>query len=301
MMKFYPQRTANEITVVLRAAGVAEYPVDVRSVATEISKAKYPDAPITVIKGANLPGFEGSLSPAPAEKKGWGIFYNSGIASRGRINFTLGHEFGHYMLHREAYPDGFQCSTEDLATWESEYAQRENEANIFAATLLMPLDDFRNQIDHRNHPDFDALGACADRYEVSLIAATLRWLQYTSRRSVLVVSRDNFVLWARSSQRALRSGLYFKTRNRPPIEIPTRSLAANTRSLDGSTCVCKFDADVWLRQPCTEHVLVSDQYDFTLSLLHFPDAEYRTEEQEGAVEDTTERMRGRVPGKSWLS
>lgn len=59
MTKFYPQRTANEITVVLRAAGVAEFPVDVRSVATEISKAKYPDAPITLIKGDVLPGFEG--------------------------------------------------------------------------------------------------------------------------------------------------------------------------------------------------------------------------------------------------
>lgn len=50
MMKVYPQRAANEITVVLRAAGVAEYPLDVRTVATEISRAKYPESPITRIK-----------------------------------------------------------------------------------------------------------------------------------------------------------------------------------------------------------------------------------------------------------
>lgn len=205
------------------------------------------------------------------------------------------------MLHREAYPEGFQCSTEDMATWESEYAQRENEANIFAATLLMPLDDFRGQIDYRKRTDFDELGACADRYDVSLIAATLGWLQYTSRRSILVVSRDGFVLWARSSERALRSGLFFKTRNRPPIEIPGKSLAANTQSLNGSTGVCEFDSDVWLRQPCTEHVLLSEQYDFTLSLLHFPDADYAAEDLEETVEDTADRMRRRVPGQSWLS
>jgi hypothetical protein len=301
MKKFYPERTANEITVVLRTIGVADYPMDVRSVATEISKAKYPDKPITVIKGNVLPGFEGALSPAPAGKRGWGIFYNSGIASRGRINFTLGHEFGHYMLHRKVYPDGFQCSTEDMATWESEYAKRENEANIFAATLLMPLDDFRGQIDSRKRPDFDELGACADRYDVSLIAATLRWLQFTSRRSILVVSRDDFVLWARSSKYALRSGLFFKTRNRPPIEIPAQSLAANTDSLTGSTGICTFDGDVWLRQPCTEHVLVSEQYDFTLSLLHFPDADDRTEDLEETVEDSVDRMQRRIPGQSWLS
>lgn len=301
MTKFYPQRTANEITIVLRTVGVGEFPVDVRTVAMEISKAKYPDSPIAVVKGDVLPGFEGALSPAPIGRKGWGIFYNSAITSRGRINFTLGHEFGHYLLHREAYPDGFRCSTEDMATWESEFGQRENEANVFAATLLMPLDDFRAQIAADAKPDFEDLGAGADRYDVSLIAATLRWLQYTARRSMLVVSRDGFILWARSSKRALHSGLYFKTRNRPPIEIPAESLAANTKSLVGSSDVCELDNEVWLHQPCTEQVVLSEQYDFTLSLLHFPDADHRSEPLEEELEDTADRMRRRTPGQSWLS
>ncbi len=301
MTKFYPQKAANEITIVLRTIGVADFPVDIRTVAMEISKAKHPDAPISVVKGDVLPSFEGALSPAPPGKKGWGIFYNSGITSHGRINFTLGHEFGHYLLHREVYPGGFQCSTEDMATWESEYGQRENEANVFAATLLMPLDDFRAQIEASARPDFDALGACAERYDVSLVAATLRWLQYTARRSMLVVSRDGFILWARSSKRALRSGLYFKTRNRPPIEIPGKSLAANPGLLANSTGVCELDHEVWLRQPCTEHALLSEQYDFTLSLLHFPDADHRSEPLEEEEEDVADRMRRRTPGQSWLS
>ncbi len=84
----YPQRAANKITVILRTAGVDEFPVDVRAVAMEISKVKYPDATIAVVKGAALPGFEGALSPAPTSKKGWGIFYNSDIASRGRRRTT---------------------------------------------------------------------------------------------------------------------------------------------------------------------------------------------------------------------
>lgn len=301
MTKFYPQRVANEITVVLRSVGVADFPIDVRAVAMEISKQKYPDDPITVVKGANLPGFEGALSPAPPGKIGWGIIYNNGVTSLGRVNFTLGHEFGHYLLHRKAYPNGFHCSTEDMATWESEYAQRENEANVFAATLLMPLDDFRLQIDERLRPDFDELGACANRYGVSLMAATLRWLQYTSRRSMLVVSKEGFILWARSSRAALRSGLYFKTRNRPPIAIPEKSLAANTGSATTSRVSCQFDAEVWLDQPCTEHALLSDQYDFTLSLLHFPDGEFNAGVfEESFGEDTADRIRSRKPGQSWL-
>jgi hypothetical protein len=298
---FYPHRAANEITKLLRTVGVAEFPVDIKMIALEISRKKDPDDPIIGIRSGNLPGFEGALTAAPTGKKGWGILYNDAISSRGRINFTLGHEFGHYLLHRKAYPEGFTCSTADMARWDSEYAQREYEANVFASTLLMPLDDFRAQIEPRARPDFDKLGHCADRYDVSLMAATLKWLQYTSRRSMLVVSRDGFILWARSSTSALKTGLYIKTRDRSPIEIPAKALAADTKALIGSTGVRELADDAWFRQPCAEHVMLSEQYDFTLSLLHFDDAEYRTEELEDPVEDTADRMRSRTPGQSWLS
>jgi hypothetical protein len=56
----------------------------------------------------------------------------------------------------------------------------------------MPLDDFRRQIAEGDRVDLDMISHCADRYRVSLIAAVLRWLQYTSRRAVLVVSRDGY-------------------------------------------------------------------------------------------------------------
>ncbi|MEQ8692247.1 MAG: ImmA/IrrE family metallo-endopeptidase, partial [Pseudomonadales bacterium] len=186
---------------------------------------------------------------------------------------------------------GFRCSTEDMARWESEYGQREHEANVFAATLLMPFDDFRNQLNDKVRPDFDDLGGCANRYDVSLIASTLRWLQYTSRRSMLVVSRDDFVLWARSSKAAFKSGLYFKTRNRSPIEIPGNSLAADTTSAvtHGDTRVVETG---WFKESCTEHVIVSDQYDFVLSLLHFGDAMPRVSDFEDQIEDLTDHIAG---------
>lgn len=115
------------------------------------------------------------------------MHHAAGLASR------WGALFGH--MHRLVHSERFRCSTEETATLGSEYAQRENEANVFAATLLTPLDDFRAQIGgRRDRPNFDGLGACANRYDVSLIAATLRWLQYTSRRNVLAVSRDGFIL-----------------------------------------------------------------------------------------------------------
>lgn len=297
-----PQRWANDITVILRTVlGADRFPVNVEEVAREFSKHKFPDDPITMIRSDTLPGFEGALVPAPTGKKGWGILYNNAISSPGRINFTLGHEFGHYLLHRIAYPKGFQCSSEDMASWESEYGQLEQQANVFAATLLMPLDDFRNQIGSKDRPSLDVVGECADRYEVSLIAATLRWLQFTQKRSVLVISRDGFILWARSSEPALKSGLYYRTRNMPPIEIPASSLAAQRSLVVGHTGEAEHDRGVWQNEPCKEHVLFSDQYDFTISLLHYDDAMASSEPDEEPEEDAYDRMIRRKPGQSWLA
>lgn len=97
-------------------------------------------------------------------------------------------------MHREDYPDGIQCITQDLVSWESQYRQIEHQANVFASYLLMPFDDFRKQIDAHTRPNLDDLGECADRYKVSLVAAIFRWLDYTERRSVLVMSREGFIL-----------------------------------------------------------------------------------------------------------
>ena len=297
-----PQRLANDISVVLRTVlGADRFPVDVKGVAREISKHKFPDDPITMIRGETLPGFEGALVPAPPGKTGWGIIYNCAISSSARINFTLGHEFGHYLLHRIAYPKGIPCSSEDMASWESEYGRLEQEANLFAATLLMPLDDFRGQLDAKNRPSLDDLGGCADRYEVSLIAAALRWLHYTQRRSVLVISKDRFILWARSSRPALKTGLYYKTRNRPPVEIPVSALAAQRSLVSGPAGEAEHDRGVWLNEPCKEFVLFSDQYDFTISLLYFDDAAAWSELDEEPEEDAYDRMIRRKPGESWLA
>lgn len=297
-----PERWAIDISLILKTVlGASRFPIDVKMVARDFSAQKFPDDPITMVRGADLPKFEGALVPAPEGKKGWGIVYNNAISSAGRINFTLGHEFGHYLLHRLAHPKGLRCSSEDMTSWESEYGQLEHQANVFAANLLMPLDDFRAQLNVSHRPDLDELGGCANRYGVSLIAAVLRWLGYTTRRSMLVVSRDGFIDWARSSDAALRSGIYYRTRNRPPIELPPASLAAQRSLVTGPSGAAEHDQTVWLREPCKEHVLFSDQYDFTISLLHFGSGEMRAEIAEEPVEDAYDRMINRKPGQSWLS
>lgn len=292
-----PHRAANDLTRLLNAvlgAGSGRFPVNVATVAKDYSHHLFPDDPISMVKGADLPGFDGALCKAPPSKKGWGIVYNDAISSTGRQNFTLGHEFGHYLLHREAFPDGIECGAQDIVRWDEAYNRIEQQANVFAAGLLMPLDDFRRQIDGRGKPTLDDIGGCADRYGVSLIAATLRWLEYTERRSVLVISRDGYILWARSSDAALRSGAYFKTVGRAPIAIPDNSLPMRPDLLTASKGALAHESDSWLAEPCEELALLSDQYDFAISLLHLGRERPRWEPAEEEEDDTFDKFAPRL-------
>ncbi|NKC13651.1 MAG: ImmA/IrrE family metallo-endopeptidase [Gammaproteobacteria bacterium] len=267
-----PEKWAIRISHIVSAAmGDDRFPIDVSEVAREISHHLYPDDPISVIKGAPLSSFDGALARAPVEKQGWGIFYNDDIESQGRINFTLGHEFGHYLLHRLEHLDGFNCTSRDLVRLDNVLNEIEHQANVFASYLLMPLDDFRRQIPPLVAPTFDDLSACANRYGVSLTAAALKWIKYTERRAILVMSRDGFVLWAWSSDSAYRSGAFIKTADRPPIPVPTTSLAADPVSNRFESTAREHGEGVWLQQEsCDELALFSDRYDFAMSLLHLP-------------------------------
>lgn len=291
---FGPARWATEITKMLNLVfGPEHFPIDVVAIAREYTAQRFRGDAITLAEGANLPGFDGALYRAPAGKSGWGIVYNNALASRGRINFTLAHEFGHYLLHRAAHPNGIRCSAQDVVRWDSAYGQIEHQANQFAATLLMPLDDFRRQIDPRTRVDLDMISHCAERYSVSLIAAILRWLVYTERRAVLVVSRDGFILWSRGSEPAAKTGTVFRTSGEP-IEIPSQSLAATQDQLVNGRTGILHGPGIWFGEEVREMTIFSEQYDFTISLLLLEDRDRYTPLDPEAEEDTYDRfMRGR--------
>jgi len=266
-----PQRWAIDLSLLLNAVkGADRFPVDIAELALEYSKTRFPEDPILRVIGDDLPGFDGALMKARGAKPGWGIFYNNAFKSKGRINFTLAHELGHYLLHRKDHPDGFHCSSNDVVRWDSQYGQIEHQANVFAANILMPLDDYRRQIAQHQRVDLEMISACAERYRVSLIAAALRWLGYTTRRAILVCSRDGYILWAKPSESALKSGIFFRT-SKGPIEIPSQSQAARQNMLVDGRAPLEHPAGVWFREPVQEMTVFSEQYDFVISLLTLED------------------------------
>ena len=220
----------------------------------------------------------------------WLILYNSAVRSEGRKRFTIAHEFGHYLLHRHQQ-DRFACGDADIETGDRTERDIEAEADLFASTLLMPLDDFRRQVGGQP-VSFDLLGHCADRYGVSLTAAALRWTEIAEQRAVLVASRDDHLLWAKSSKAAFKSGAFFATRKHT-IELPREALAhSHNSSTSGNQQTTR--AQCWFPRepasmPVTEMTKVAGQYDYTLTLLLMPEAEWQGachDEEDALLVDT---------------
>ena len=285
-----PIRWANDLNTLLAAVAAAtaqpRFPVRVADLALEISRSRFPDSPVIAVEGGSLGDFEGALYPMP-DRKGWAILYNKDV-SPGRKHFTIAHEFGHYLMHRPIFPEGIQCSEESVTFRDG--PELEAEADEFAAYLLMPFDDFRSQLPADAVPSLDDLSAAAERYGVSLIACILRWLEYTSRRSMLVVARDGFVLWAKPSKPAYKSGLFIRTRKASPYEIPANSLVGRRNLADIGREGVDHPAGVWFDEPCTEITLHSDKYDQSLALLHFQKSAPRFSIYEEPEQDTFDRF-----------
>lgn len=266
-----PQKAAIRLNKILEAVPAEfqqRFPVNVPLMAKETANIFKWSDPITEVEGVDIKKFEGMLFPNE-NKTAWKLLYNSNVTSEGRIRFTQAHELGHYILHR-TMQDEFQCSEEDMRNW-SDDGNIEGQADLFASYLLMPLDDYRKQID--TNVDFDQLGACAKRYGVSLTAAILKWLEYTDDSAVLVVSREGYIDWAWSSKRAFKAGVFFKTRSNT-IEIPAASLAANADVAHDRSGI-ELPAQVWFphadkRMTLKEMKVFSDQYDCVFTILKLP-------------------------------
>ncbi len=265
-----PHKEANRLTHILDTLPPEQrFPVDVRKVALELTPL-FNDDPITAVQGHSFNNVEGALVRDPARPR-WAILYNTNIQHPGRVRFTLAHELGHYMLHRKVVGlDGIECSAGDMLRYDSGYKAQEEEANAFAACLLMPAHDFRRQVENKRF-SFDLLGHCAERYGVSLTSVVLRWLDLTSKRAIAVFSEDGYMHWAKSSDKAFKSGKYFATRS-GPIEIPAGSLAAEESFSFTARNGVRHGPGIWFKdEEVVEYTIYLGEYAKTLTVLLLDD------------------------------
>lgn len=249
------------------ASGAPRFPVDVSQLALAVgSQLRWTDN-ISTVNAVPLNSFEGGLFEL--EKGSWALLYNEKMTSPGRIRFTQAHELGHFLLHRNLQ-SSFECSEGDLLHWGSDLKKLESEADEFAANLLMPLTHFR--MTTSGQPiNLEVLSMASNQFGVSLTAAALQWIKSTEESAVLVLSRDGYIDWSISSDRAFKNGVFIRTKG-ITVELPRESLAADD-SLRDCRLGERVSVNVWFEHAHASAVmremkLGCDNYGYTLSLLH---------------------------------
>lgn len=294
-LELAPARWANELTQLLDLAkGEDRYPVDVEELILELSRRRWPADPVLGVETQPLKGFEGALVPMRGEPRGWLVICNASAKEGGR-RFTVAHEVGHYLMHRHGLPaEGIYCKVGDLFQRDTKVIEKE--ADTFAASLLMPFHDMRRQLDPKAKPTLDDLGALADRYGVSLTALMLRWLEYTERRAVMVVSTDGYVLWSWSSTSAYRTGRFIRTSG-PPHPIHDASGAAQPALADQCRAGILHPPGVWFDEEVEEYSVHATAHEQVITILQMGDAAPRRGQREETEPDVVKRFEalGRRP------
>lgn len=166
------------------------------------------------------------------------IIYNTEISSSSRINFTIGHELGHYFLHRKSGDK--KCSLNDLeniGALPPHSLDIEREANLFSASLLMPAADFCAQIKNQL-PDISLVSTLTKRYGTSLLATLYRLKELSSKPiAVLFVGKNNRVISVWKNK--LFASLYFPTNTmieEMPICQTLRETGLDQLGIEASAC-----------------------------------------------------------------
>lgn len=129
------------------------------------------------------------------------ILYNNKLPEIGRQNFTIGHELGHYCLHRDRKE--IRCSTEDIENLGSSPHGEgiEREANTFASYLLMPTADVRQQAIGAVVWNIALVKRLAERYQTSLTATACRLAELSPKPcAVLMINNSNSIIWGWSNR-----------------------------------------------------------------------------------------------------
>lgn len=166
---------------------------------------------------------EGALVRNPDNPVEWGIFYND-KARPERQRFTLAHELGHFVLHRDGHAS-FNCDKESIYTGADTLKLIEREADEFASHLLMPGDLLRQRISGKRI-DFHLLGELAKEFGVSLEAMCIRLIKFTEQRAVLVYWDYGYLKYQWRSQSAIRTRVRLRSTDDPQEPLPD-TLAAD--------------------------------------------------------------------------
>lgn len=124
---------------------------------------------------------------------------NRNIPEVGRKRFAIAHELGHWTLH-QSKSSIWDCSSDDMMKY-SDKNPLEVEANTFASELLMPSIIFRPEC-RKSDPSLEIIIALAQKFNTSITATSVRFVQECKEPCLVVFSEDGRVRWWKSKEEA---------------------------------------------------------------------------------------------------
>lgn len=159
-------------------------PIEELVVANDIQKVEKLD---------NAPEFVGML--ITDESKSFGRICLGGDMRTTRQRFTIAHEFGHFLLPHHTQMN-YQCSNKDInqgGQGVTPEAEREWEANRFAAELMLPKQQFVKYLGKVAAPCLSHVQRLSDTFNMSVEATARRYLNLAGFQCCLVMSKNGIV------------------------------------------------------------------------------------------------------------
>jgi Zn-dependent peptidase ImmA (M78 family) len=124
------------------------------------------------------------------------ITINSNLTHKGKKNFVIAHEIGHFLMHKELISI-FSDTENTLSDWHTK-GPHENEANSFATELLMPYDSFKSFI-NKKKLSFNLIEKVSEYFNTSLLATFLRYVDIGDFPAMVVYMENNKIIWKKHS------------------------------------------------------------------------------------------------------
>ena len=91
-----------------------------------------------------------------------------------------------------------ECGEKQFVLWYKSQNDKEVEANLFAAELLMPEGMFRRKLE-KTVPSFELIERLADEFQTTLTATAIRYIDLCEEQCAIVFSTGGKVIWSRRS------------------------------------------------------------------------------------------------------
>ena len=251
--KMKPVKAAIQITKLWRSicSNGQHYPVDCRMLA-EALNIKVHGEPID-------DNFEAQLRIRGKHRV---IIYNENIREEGRKNFCIAHEIGHHSCHSNQ--GELSCTHSDLNDMATNLHNIEQEANMFAANLLMPADDFRKQTGGKTATLSLVSNLAENRYKTSLTATCLRLIELSPTIPLgMAVVRNRKIVWWGKTDEMRWSGFSFKKGHLVPEQAIFDDKAG--QPVDSSLWLNEKNAERW---KLFQSAINMPYYEQTLILIH---------------------------------